>query len=76
MLLAADWVYQAEGITPSPGGLLPRLFTLTGKPAVSFLWHFPLDYSSHPLDGVLSYGSPDFPLGVPSGRIVYPKGVL
>ena len=63
--LLPGWVYIASKITQGTGGLLPRRFTLTysinGK-AVYSLLHFPSTYVGHPLDGTLSYSSPDFPL--------------
>ncbi len=42
------------------GGLLPRRFTLTSFEAVCSLLHYPSRYRGHPLDGTVSYGSPDF----------------
>jgi len=41
--LAPDGVYRACHVTATTGGLLPRLFTLTGalSPGGLFLWHYP-----------------------------------
>jgi len=51
-------------IAHATGGLLPRRFTLTPYEyvAVYSLLHFPSRYRGHPLDGTVSYSSPDFPL--------------
>ena len=56
------------------GALLPHPFTLTGKPAVCFLWHFPWGRPRRVLPGTVLPWSPDFPLPLraatirPSGR--------
>jgi hypothetical protein len=55
---------QAAIIAEGTGGLLHHPFTLTSCEAVYFLLHFPSAFAGHPLDGTLSYGSPDFPLVV------------
>lgn len=58
-------------ITDLHGGLLHRHFTLTGKPAVCFLRHFPLTRVSRALPsttpGHLALWSPDFPPAAAQG---------
>ena len=57
----SERVYHRHGCYQPRGALLPHLFTLTCKQAVSFLLHFPW---VHPqaLPGALTRWSPDFPL--------------
>lgn len=60
--LAADWACKVKVYYYTFGRLLPHLFTLATIVAVCFLLRFPLDYSSHFLNGILSQCSSDFPL--------------
>ncbi len=63
--LAPDGVYQAAGVTPSAGALLPHRFTLTcdwrtSPSAVCFLLHFPAGHPDWLLASILSSGAPTF----------------
>ena len=58
--LAPGGVYRAASCYQSRGALLPHLFTLTGKPAVYFLWHFPWARAPQALPGALSEGARTF----------------
>ena len=58
--LAPGGVYRAASCYQSRGALLPHLFTLTGKPAVYFLWHFPWAHTPQVLPGALSEGARTF----------------
>lgn len=60
--LAADWACKVKVHCYTFGRLLPYLFTLATIVAVCFLLRFPLDCSSHSLNGILSQCSSDFPL--------------
>ena len=60
--LLPGWVYIASAIARGTGGLLPHRFTFTAEAADCSLLHCPSAFAGHPLDGALSYGSPDFPL--------------
>ena len=58
--LAPGGVYRAASCYQSRGALLPHLFTLTGEPAVYFLWHFPWAHTPQALPGALSEGARTF----------------
>jgi len=60
--LAPSGVYHRHGCYQPRGALLPHLFTLTCKQAVSFLLHFPWTRAPQALPGALTRWSPDFPL--------------
>src|SRR6185437_771979 len=63
--LAPSGVYQAGGVTPVAGALLPHPFTLacadrSPPSAVSFLWHCPAGHPDWPLASTLLSGVPTF----------------
>ena len=76
--LAPGGVCRATRVTPGAGGLLPHRFTLAGKPAVCFLWHFPAGHPGSLLATTLPCGARTFLdswwLPRPSGRLVPARG--
>lgn len=56
----SGWGLPCHACYQTCGALLPHLFTLTGKPAVCSLWHYPSDHSGRALPAILPCGARTF----------------